>query len=181
MKQSQKIYVKLYTFAYNDQKSTGYISLFSVDPFCLLQSVFSLLLSAKSYPAINGRVSLTDVTFARFQENPCGMESYVFTNNPLSPDAMHPFQLTRTCLRDVSTTRKVFFHPPNPAWINQEVEKKSIDMEPCLQPLCLLFIVTLNFLDPQSPTFLLPCLLWHSHGLLWNADLSVDAANSNVE
>lgn len=77
----------------------------------------------KGYPVIDGVLRLTNITFARFSalSNPCPYGIYAITNNPLSPDAVHPIVMTGTSRLNCDENSLVHFHDPDPDWINQEV------------------------------------------------------------
>ena len=79
--------------------------------------------TVKGYPVIDGVLQLTDVMFARFPANSadCHYGTFAIGNNRLSPDAVHPLVISSTTLLDCDTSSLVYFHDPDPTWINQEV------------------------------------------------------------
>lgn len=72
---------------------------------------------------IDGVLRLTNITFARFSviSNPCPSGIYAITNNPLSPDAVHPTVMTSISHLNCDENSLVHFHDPDLEWINQEV------------------------------------------------------------
>ena len=72
---------------------------------------------------IDGVLLLSDMVFARFTANSeeCLYKISAIGNNPLSPDAVHPIVMTTTTLLNYHPDSLVFFHDPDPDWINQEV------------------------------------------------------------
>ena len=53
-----------------------------------------LLFTVKGYPVIDGVIDASNVTFALNLSNCSNYGVYAIGNNPLSPDAVHPMQLT---------------------------------------------------------------------------------------
>ena len=82
----------------------------------------------KGYPVIDGVLEANNVTFARFFNlTDCDNYGvYAIGNNPLSPDAVHPMQMS--CSTRLSTDKEsiAYYYPPNPDWIVQEVEDHMI-------------------------------------------------------
>lgn len=76
----------------------------------------------KRYPTVDGQALATNVTFAQFEcPSVCGCEAFAIGNNPLSPDAVHPLELTGAVKLAVPLNKLVFFYNPDPGWIVQEV------------------------------------------------------------
>ena len=115
---------------------SGYISLLTVVCACNFKSekiqfrlltspvyVTHLISPVKGYPVIDGALLTSDVVFARFTANSedCPYKTFAIGNNPQSPDAVHPAVMTTTTLLNCHPDSLVFFHDPNPDWINQEV------------------------------------------------------------
>ena len=48
------------------------------------------------------------------------------TNNPLSPDAIHPLHMQHTTKLSVDQNSLVLYYDPNPAWIVQEVRTHTL-------------------------------------------------------
>ena len=84
----------------------------------------------KGYPVIDGVLETTNMTFASFYTpSGCKYDVFAVSNNPLSPDAVHPMHMKSSTKINVSFDALVFFHEPNPDWIVQEVthcKKKSL-------------------------------------------------------
>ena len=71
---------------------------------------------------IDGRLEVTNVTFARFFTlDGCRYQPFAITNNPLSPDAVHPTEVRGAVKIDVDRLNIAHFYDPKLAWINQEV------------------------------------------------------------
>ena len=82
-----------------------------------------LLFIVKGYPVIDGVLEANNITFARFF-NLTGCSNYgvyAIGNNPLSPDAVHPMQLTDCSRLNTDKQSIAYFYPPDPEWIVQEV------------------------------------------------------------
>ena len=79
-----------------------------------------------SYPALYGKVRFSTVTFASFHADSCGFANHALMSNPKSPDWTTPHDFTSVTWVDVATNSKVYFHPPNPSWINEE---DCVDMD----------------------------------------------------
>lgn len=78
--------------------------------------------AVKGYPVIDGVLNTSRVSFARFtSDSNCSYGMYAVGNNPLSPDAVHPMQMTGTNKYNVHLDSLAFFYEPNPNWIVQEV------------------------------------------------------------
>ena len=86
-------------------------------------SAVMLLFIVKGYPVIDGVLDASNVTFARFFNlTDCSNYGvYAIGNNPLSPDAVHPMQLTDSTKLNTDKDSIAFYYPPDPAWIVQEV------------------------------------------------------------
>ena len=75
----------------------------------------------KGYPVIDGVLNATRISFARFTTAPaCSYGVFAVGNNPLSPDAVHPMQMTGTSKYNVDLNSLAFFYEPDPEWIVQE-------------------------------------------------------------
>lgn len=78
--------------------------------------------AVKGYPVIDGVLSVNNVSFGRFtSDHGCDYGMFAVGNNPLSPDAVHPMQMTGTSKFNVHLDSLAFFYEPNPDWIVQEV------------------------------------------------------------
>ena len=76
----------------------------------------------KGYPTVDGIAMATNVTFAHFAKpQNCEYNSALISNNPISPDAVHPLDIMGVIKLDVPQENLVHFYDPNPDWINQEV------------------------------------------------------------
>lgn len=82
-----------------------------------------LLFIVKGYPVIDGVLEVNDVTFARFFNlSDCSNHGvYAIGNNPLSPDAVHPMQVTGCTRLNTDKESIAYYYPPDPEWIVQEV------------------------------------------------------------
>lgn len=90
--------------------------------YCIELITISFSSAVKGYPAIDGILHITEVSFARFTDNHnCLYGIFAVGNNPLSPDAVHPMQMERTNKFNVALSSLAFFYEPNPEWIVQEV------------------------------------------------------------
>ena len=72
---------------------------------------------------IDGVLETSNVTFARFF-NVTGCSNYgvyAIGNNPLSPDAVHPMQMTGSTRLNTDKESIAHYYPPDPEWIVQEV------------------------------------------------------------
>lgn len=79
-------------------------------------------ISVKGYPVIDGVLNANRISFARFNIDPtCSYGVFAVGNNPLSPDAVHPLQMTNTSKYNVHLNSLAFFYEPMPEWIVQEV------------------------------------------------------------
>lgn len=84
--------------------------------------VYHLFYSVKGYPTVDGRAEAVGVTFAHFTPpTDCSYSSALVTNNPLSPDAVHPLEINNVIQIDVTHENLVHFYDPDPNWIVQEV------------------------------------------------------------
>ena len=82
----------------------------------------TLFLLVKGYPVSDGVVNASRVSFARFASDPtCSHGVFAVGNNPLSPDAVHPMQMTGTSKYNVDLNSLAFYYEPKPEWIVQEV------------------------------------------------------------
>ena len=70
---------------------------------------------------IDGVLITRRLSFARFTNDHCNYGTYAIGNNPLSPDAVHPMQMTATSKYNVHLNSLAFFYEPDPEWIVQEV------------------------------------------------------------
>lgn len=77
----------------------------------------------KGYPVIDGVLETNNITFARFFNltNCHTYGVYAIGNNPISPDAVHPMQLTGSTRLNTDKQSIAHYYPPDPAWIVQEV------------------------------------------------------------
>lgn len=78
----------------------------------------------KGYPVIDGVSEANNVTFARFFNlTDCSQNygAYAIGNNPLSPDAVHPMQLSNSTRLNTAKESIAYYYPPDPTWIVQEV------------------------------------------------------------
>ena len=76
----------------------------------------------KGYPTVDGEVVSTGITLAHFKApNDCTYSAFTITNNPISPDAVHPLQMNEVIKLDIPQENLVYFYDPNPDWIVQEV------------------------------------------------------------
>lgn len=66
----------------------------------------------KSYNAIGGLMTLTDVTFAKYKSSTC-KSNYAISTNVGNDDGQHPVEAKQTTLIDVDNTNKIFYHRPN--------------------------------------------------------------------
>lgn len=81
----------------------------------------------KGYPVINGVLNTSRLSFARFNRSNhnCMYGVFAVGNNPLSPDAVHPMQMTGTNKYSVDLDSLAFYYEPDPEWIVQEVRSIS--------------------------------------------------------
>ena len=76
----------------------------------------------KGYPTVDGEATATNITFAHFTPPVnCTYTSTLISNNPISPDAVHPLELEGVVKLDVPQNNLVYFYDPDPNWIVQEV------------------------------------------------------------
>ena len=86
-----------------------------------------------SYPAINGRTEMRQVTFANFHERCPGMSDTVLMTSPLAEDANHPVHMSDISFisdnrfsSPVPSNAKLFVHRPNLGRVNPS---DCVDME----------------------------------------------------
>ena len=88
---------------------------------------------------IDGRLEVTNVTFARFSPlDGCNYQPFAITNNPLSPDAVHPTEVRGAVKINVDRAHIAHYYPPNPEWINQEVH------------ICMLFVGIVQYMSQKT-------------------------------
>uniref|UniRef100_A0A7M5X729 Cadherin domain-containing protein n=2 Tax=Clytia hemisphaerica TaxID=252671 RepID=A0A7M5X729_9CNID len=71
-----------------------------------------------SYPAINGRTIIHNVTFASFGAGCGGNLNRIIMTNPKYGDIIHPFDISNAILENVDEKTKVFHHAMTTSWIN---------------------------------------------------------------
>ncbi len=82
----------------------------------------SAILIVKGYPTVDGEATATNITFAHFTPPvDCTYTGALISNNPISPDAVHPLELYSVVKLDTPQNNLVHFYDPNPNWIVQEV------------------------------------------------------------
>lgn len=76
----------------------------------------------KGYPTVDGDATAVNLVFAHFNSTTdCSYTSALISNNPISPDAVHPLELSGVVKFDVSHDNLIHFYDPDPDWIVQEV------------------------------------------------------------
>lgn len=76
----------------------------------------------KGYPTVDGKAEASGITFAHFiPPSDCSYSSALICNNPLSPDAVHPLEISGVTKINVTQEGLIHFYDPNPDWIVQEV------------------------------------------------------------
>ena len=76
----------------------------------------------KGYPTVDGYAEASGITFAHFNlPSNCPYSSALISNNPLSPDAVHPLEISSVIKLDVTQESLIKFYDPDPSWIVQEV------------------------------------------------------------